>query len=70
MKGGERKRGEDTDAEGDRVCVWRGDRKREKKRLKDGLRAHLLSVCILMRHCGNPASQAAVKVTRDYQDHD
>lgn len=50
------------------VCVARGIER--ENRLKDGLWAHLLSVCILMRHCGNPASQAAVKVTGDYQDHD
>lgn len=41
-----------------------------ENRHKDGPKALLLSVCIL-QHCGKtPASQAAVKVTRDYQDHD
>ncbi len=54
------------------VCVHEciGGMKRDENSLKDGLRAHLLTACILMQHCGNPASKAAAKVTRDYQDHD
>lgn len=42
---------------------------RERKQTQNGPKAHLLSVCISMRHCGYPASQA-VKVTTDYQDRD
>lgn len=71
MKRGERQGGRHRCRlrEGDSVCVCVARGIERENRLKDGLWAHLLSVCILMRHCGNPASQAAVKVTGDYQDH-
>lgn len=52
---------------------WRGGgREKKQNRLEGKLRARLLTTCILMWNCGNPARQrqAAAKVTRDYQDHD